>query len=222
MPRPLVGVDNLNAILLFQSLLNASYLAPSLRTASLGLLGAVTTHLGFQDPLLMPITGRSFRSMSTRYRLTGSVGGHIPTHPSIFSGQISEKLSLHAPELTGAVISEFTRCYRENSVQLTGVISRKYSLRQAPLSEFKEAAPRQDPVVHPSDEARARNLRWQRSTAVMLVAPWIRNLSCFYDPANPLFDPSGETIRKVMKDLLEATSNDKEVSRSSVVFPIEL
>jgi hypothetical protein len=139
-------------------------------------------------------------------------GGFIPSHPAVYAQQLNEKLATFAPELTPGVFDEFARSYRAESLLLTGGISKKFTQRHAPEPQLREAAPHQVRPAPRPDYERDNMIQWQRTTAIILLTPWISNLPLFYDPSHVLFDQSGETIRVAIRKLIYTVSHDKQVS----------
>jgi len=139
-------------------------------------------------------------------------GGFLPAHPTAFACQLSERIARFAPGLTLHFIAEFRRGYQECSIVVRGDITRKYASKQATEDDFHEAAPHQ---AYPSDPRRevkrAEWLRWHRGTVLLLIAPWIRNLALFGDPSHDLFQESEESVRSVIRCLMEVTVRDAEV-----------
>jgi hypothetical protein len=138
--------------------------------------------------------------------------GFLPAHPTAFAYQLSDKIARFAPGLTLHFIAEFRRGYWESSIVVRGEITRKYASKQATEADFREAAPNQAlPVERRRDIKRAEWLRWHRSTVLLLIAPWIRNLAFFGDPSNDLFEESDESMRSAIRCLIDVTVRDTEV-----------
>ncbi len=54
-------------------------------------------------------------------------------------------------------------------------------------------------------------LRWHRSTALLLIPPWIRNLALFGDPSHGLFEECDESLGSAIRCLIDVTVCDTEV-----------
>lgn len=140
----------------------------------------------------------------------------------MFAIQLSEKLATFTPAITLPFISEFRRGYRESSIVIRGEITRKYASKQASEADFREAAPNQAYPIEPRRGAkRAEWLRWHRSTSLLLVAPWVRNLAFLGDPTHLLFEESDESIRSAIRSLIDITVQDTEVRASKHRSPYQ-
>ena len=138
--------------------------------------------------------------------------GFLPAHPNAFAGQLSDKLGKFAPELTFDYISEFERGYQASSIVIRGEITRKYASKQAPEEDFRDAAPGQElPIEHRREAKREEWLRWHRTTELLLIGPWIRNLELFADPSHRLWLDSDESLRSAVRSLINITVQDVEV-----------
>lgn len=122
-------------------------------------------------------------------------------------------MAKHATELTLDYIHEFARGYNEESVVRLGDLTRKYAEKNAPLEEFRILAPatQQPPDDGQKDSNRRERLIWHRTTELILIGPWIRNLPLFADPSHPLCGKTDEALRSAIRRLIEVTVLDTEV-----------
>jgi hypothetical protein len=145
-------------------------------------------------------------------RLAKYADGFLPAHPNAFACQLSDRFARFAPGLTLHFIAEFHRGYRESSIVVRGDITRKYASKQATEADFREAAPHQTVPTKPRrDATRTELLRWHRTTVLLLIAPWIRNLAFFGDPSHDLFEESNESLRSAIRCFIDVTVIDTEV-----------
>ena len=144
-------------------------------------------------------------------------GVFIPATQATLAAQFSEQLANFAPQITLDFISEFYILYKSSTPHEEAAHHHRHHLGLTNEQARNVTSTPGDPRRHYLDGEKIS--RRQKSACLQYLSPWIRNMAFFSDPAHPLFDgPGGEHIAFVIRQLVDITVRDHEVSLSSLVI----